>query len=99
MAARWTDSPQDNEESKHRAVTPSCEVGLWMECVLVLLLTLRIQIRADKLKEQIVRIASAFARSLVKQLFLTQWSGKTQAFVFSRSSLSVACGCNFISAV
>ncbi|XP_036934709.1 rho GTPase-activating protein 21-like isoform X5 [Acanthopagrus latus] len=24
-AARWSDSPQDNEESKHRAVTPSCE--------------------------------------------------------------------------
>lgn len=31
MAARWSDSPQDNEESKHRAVTPSSEVGLWME--------------------------------------------------------------------
>lgn len=27
-AARWSDSPQDNEESKHRAVTPSCEVGI-----------------------------------------------------------------------
>ncbi|XP_040921448.1 rho GTPase-activating protein 21-like isoform X2 [Toxotes jaculatrix] len=25
MAARWSDSLQDNEESKHRAVTPSCE--------------------------------------------------------------------------
>ncbi|XP_034562495.1 rho GTPase-activating protein 21 isoform X2 [Notolabrus celidotus] len=25
MAARRSDSPQDNEESKHRAVTPSCE--------------------------------------------------------------------------
>ncbi|XP_073344825.1 rho GTPase-activating protein 21a [Pagrus major] len=24
-AARWSDSPQDNEESKHTAVTPSCE--------------------------------------------------------------------------
>ncbi|KAM4606311.1 rho GTPase-activating protein 21a isoform 2-T2 [Polymixia lowei] len=25
MATRWTDSPQDNEESKHRAMSPSCE--------------------------------------------------------------------------
>lgn len=34
MAARWSDSPQDNEESKHRAITPSCEVGPWREMCL-----------------------------------------------------------------
>ncbi|XP_071751530.2 rho GTPase-activating protein 21a isoform X2 [Centroberyx gerrardi] len=25
MATRWSDSPQDHEESKHRAISPSCE--------------------------------------------------------------------------
>lgn len=33
-AARWSDSPQDNEESKHTAITPSCEVRLWIRLCL-----------------------------------------------------------------
>ena len=31
MAARWSDSPQDNEEHKLTAVTPSHQVGLWID--------------------------------------------------------------------
>lgn len=31
MAARWSDSPQDNEERKHRGITPCGEVGPWMD--------------------------------------------------------------------
>ena len=27
MAARWSNSTQDNEEKKHKAVTLSCQVG------------------------------------------------------------------------
>lgn len=74
MAARWSDSPQDNEESKHRAITPSSEVGLWMEMSL-----------DPRLLIFTVQFVSSYCSSLVCDLW---WSGREQSLIvciFARS--------------